>query len=360
MPESGKCWLSLGANLGERKRTLRKALELLARLPETELCEVSSFYETAPWGVKEQPDFINAAACIRTALTPEKLLDAVQSIERELGRVRKTHWGARTIDIDILHIENVRLRSERLTLPHPYWRERAFVLVPLAEIAGDLVIEDRPVREFLAVCRDNGRVFRTEGSPVDFGLRILACVDQKWGLAREGNLLFRFPEDLKRFRSATIGHTVILGRKTFESLPGGKALEHRHHLILSGNQDFMPEKTGASLHVLPDLAALWENLRREEENFVIGGAEVYRQLLPYCQEALVTFVMSDGQADLFLPDLDAREEFFRQDTECFTDAATGISMEFRLYRRNRRNRRFLHGKREWHGNFQKRLGGLPE
>ena len=148
------CYLSLGANLGERGETLREALRQLSQLPETHLTAVSPFYETAPWGKLDQPAFLNAAAAVTTTLMPQQLLHGCQRIERALGRVRHEHWGARTIDIDLLYIAGVSLASPELVLPHPYLTQRAFVLRPLADIASELVIEGRPVREWCRSVED--------------------------------------------------------------------------------------------------------------------------------------------------------------------------------------------------------------
>ena len=325
------CFLSLGANLGDRERTLRKALELIGNLPETELVRISSFYETEPWGVSNQPDFINGAAHIRTGLSPLELLKALQYIEKSLGRVRKEHWGARTIDIDILIIEDVRMESEELKLPHPFLKERSFVLIPLAEIAENLCLDDHTIGEYLGICNDSGLVRKTLGSPMDFDLCLLACVDMNWALGKGGELLFHFPEDMRRFRGETIDNTVILGRRTFEGFPGGKPLERRRHIVLSRNNNFSAAEDEVCF--VSDIYELWEKLHVGERSFVIGGAEVYRELLPYCREAHITFVESDGNGDIFLPDLDKREEFELFFKQPFRDEASGISMEFRKYRR---------------------------
>ena len=97
-------------------------------------------YETPPWGKLDQPPFINGAAAVETVLAPVELLAACQQIEKKLGRVRHEQWGARTIDIDLLYIPGVQLAEAELVLPHPYMLERAFVMVPLAEIAPQLVL----------------------------------------------------------------------------------------------------------------------------------------------------------------------------------------------------------------------------
>jgi len=103
-----------------------------------EISRVSSLYETAPVGVTDQPDFLNAVAAVRTGLGPEETLDALLHIENQMGRVRTQRWGPRVIDLDLLLYGGERVSLPRLTVPHPRLRERAFVLVPLAEIAPEL------------------------------------------------------------------------------------------------------------------------------------------------------------------------------------------------------------------------------
>ena len=134
-----KAYVALGSNIGNREGHLCNAIELLAGLPDTSLVSVSSFYETAPVGYEDQDHFINAAALLETGLSPEGLLTSVLEIENLLGRVRTIHWGPRTIDIDLLLYEDMVIDTERLKVPHPLMHERAFVLVPLAEIAPEAI-----------------------------------------------------------------------------------------------------------------------------------------------------------------------------------------------------------------------------
>ena len=129
-------YLSLGSNLGDREANVRKALDLLA--DRMTLMKVSSLYETAPIGVTDQNDFFNAVALIETDLDPTDLLDAILDIEKIVGRVRNLRWGPRVIDIDILLYDDVEISTLELTIPHPEMMNRAFVLIPLAEIAPDL------------------------------------------------------------------------------------------------------------------------------------------------------------------------------------------------------------------------------
>jgi dihydropteroate synthase len=132
--------LALGGNVGDKVLNLRRALAALAAEPEIELVAVSRFYRTPPWGKTDQDWFLNACALARTSLAPEALLERVKRLEVELGRKPAERWGPRVIDIDLIAYGDVALRTERLTLPHPELFNRAFVLVPLAEIAPDLVI----------------------------------------------------------------------------------------------------------------------------------------------------------------------------------------------------------------------------
>ena len=134
-----RAFIALGGNLGDSRAYLQRALTALAGLPGTRLLAASRFYRTPPWGLREQPAFLNAAAMLETALSPHALLDALLDIEREAGRVRDgQRWGPRTLDLDLLHMDGVILQDDRLTLPHPRIAARAFVLLPLAELAPDL------------------------------------------------------------------------------------------------------------------------------------------------------------------------------------------------------------------------------
>lgn len=128
-------YIALGSNLQQPQRQLQTALAALARLPDTQLIAQSSLYRSAPVGYLNQPDFVNAVAAIRTALTPRALLDALLAIEREHGRVRAFANAPRTLDLDMLLYGERVIGEPGLTVPHPRMQERAFVLVPLAQIA---------------------------------------------------------------------------------------------------------------------------------------------------------------------------------------------------------------------------------
>jgi 2-amino-4-hydroxy-6-hydroxymethyldihydropteridine diphosphokinase len=135
-----RAWIGLGSNLGDRLGYLKTALGMIERIPETALTAVSSFYDTAPVGKVDQPRFLNAVAEVTTELSPLALMRELLAIEDHCGRIRRDMWGPRTLDLDLLIFGDVEVCSDELTVPHPRIAERAFVLMPLAEIAPDLVV----------------------------------------------------------------------------------------------------------------------------------------------------------------------------------------------------------------------------
>lgn len=142
--------LGLGSNIGDKPANIRRALALIESRGLARLTAVSSIYKTPPWGYLEQESFANACALARTMLAPEALLAAVKAIEMEMGRQETVRWGPRLIDIDILFYGNEPLKTDDLVLPHKELFNRAFVLIPLAEIAPDLKLAGRSVAEAAA------------------------------------------------------------------------------------------------------------------------------------------------------------------------------------------------------------------
>jgi 2-amino-4-hydroxy-6-hydroxymethyldihydropteridine diphosphokinase len=145
-----RAYLGIGSNIGDMAAMLDRAVAGLAAVPGIAIVARSADYRTPPWGKTDQPWFLNGAVAIDTVLDPHGLLDACLSVEHDLGRVREERWGPRVIDIDVLAYEGAAVEDARLVLPHRYVRERAFVLVPLAEIAPDLVIGGERVVDALA------------------------------------------------------------------------------------------------------------------------------------------------------------------------------------------------------------------
>lgn len=149
-PPRHAAWIGLGSNLGSPRAHVERALEELDHLPLTRRVAASRLYASAPVGPADQPDFINAVAQLETRLSPLALLDQLQALEHRHGRVRGRRWGPRTLDLDLLLFDDRRVTLPRLTLPHPEMLRRAFVLVPLAELAPSLVLDGRPLARLAA------------------------------------------------------------------------------------------------------------------------------------------------------------------------------------------------------------------
>jgi 2-amino-4-hydroxy-6-hydroxymethyldihydropteridine diphosphokinase len=144
--------IAFGGNVGDVRDTIDRAIARLCDGKAVQLLARSSDYLTPPWGVTDQPPFVNCAISVSTALAPRALLSRVQVVEAYFGRDRskETKWGPRTLDIDLLVYDDVVMTTEELTLPHPRLLERAFVLLPLGDIAPERVIAGRRVKDALA------------------------------------------------------------------------------------------------------------------------------------------------------------------------------------------------------------------
>lgn len=148
-----RIYLSLGSNLGDREGNIKAALKRLDVIMG-KAAAVSSVYETEPWGFEDQPRFLNLCAAYDSDISPEALIDAIRKIEEALGRQRTVIWGPRTIDVDVLMVDDLKINTGNLTVPHPRMWERAFVMVPLAEIAPCLKAPDGMSAALKAVLLD--------------------------------------------------------------------------------------------------------------------------------------------------------------------------------------------------------------
>jgi 2-amino-4-hydroxy-6-hydroxymethyldihydropteridine diphosphokinase len=157
-----RAFVGLGSNLGEREHLVRSAAEALDLIPETKLVRISSLYDTKPVGDLEQPDYLNAVAMVLTELGPSRLLWNLHLIENKLGRRRRVRWEPRPIDLDLIFYGDSVLNEPGLKVPHPEAHKRAFVLVPMSELAPDFVhpVLGKPIEELLRSVRPRGAVRR--------------------------------------------------------------------------------------------------------------------------------------------------------------------------------------------------------
>ena len=130
-------FLGLGSNVGNKKQNLEKAIKKMGE--KISMISVSKFYETEPWGYKDQDKFLNVAVSGKTKLTPMQLLNFVEQIEKEIGRIKRFKWGPREIDVDILFYDDFIYKNKFITIPHPFIQEREFVLKPLMDLDPNFV-----------------------------------------------------------------------------------------------------------------------------------------------------------------------------------------------------------------------------
>lgn len=161
LPSSNTALIGLGGNLGDPLNAMRVALAAFDRHAHCHVLRTSSVWRTPPWGLTDQPDFLNACAAISTSLNPSAFLELCLSIEQYLKRVRDIRWGPRSIDLDILFFGTEIIDEPGLVVPHPRIGDRAFVLVPLAEIAGETHYHDKSIYE-LAVLSDRTNMSAVE------------------------------------------------------------------------------------------------------------------------------------------------------------------------------------------------------
>jgi len=144
-----RVFLSIGSNMGDKRAYLDQAVERLGQHDQIQVQAQSSYYETDPVGYTEQDLFLNIGLELDTMLKPEDLLSVCQAIELDLHRERLIRWGPRTVDIDIIFYDDLSMSTEDLILPHPRALERGFVMWPIYEIAGDLIVQGRPIKELI-------------------------------------------------------------------------------------------------------------------------------------------------------------------------------------------------------------------
>lgn len=157
-----KAYLLLGSNEGDRLLWLSKGVSLLKN--RSTLLATSAIYSTAAWGVEDQPDFLNMAICIETTLTPQQLLEDILNIEKQLGRQRTVKWGQRILDIDILFYNDDIVDEPTLSIPHPFIQYRRFALVPMNDIAPDLLHPklNKTITQLLVDCEDKLQAEKTQ------------------------------------------------------------------------------------------------------------------------------------------------------------------------------------------------------
>ncbi len=149
MAEIATAYIGLGGNIGDVLSNMRNALRALDDHHDISVVQISNVYKTPPWGIEDQDWFLNACAKVETTLSGQELLKQCLNAEMELKRVRDVRWGPRTIDLDVLVYADISINEEDLQVPHPRMHERGFVLLPMADIAPNLVVKGKTIKQWL-------------------------------------------------------------------------------------------------------------------------------------------------------------------------------------------------------------------
>lgn len=156
MAKSVTAYIGIGGNVGDVFASMKSALNLLNDHPQISVNKISKIYKTPPWGIEDQDWFLNACASVETTLTAQELLKICLEVELALKRVREIRWGPRTIDLDVLVFGKEKIKQDNLQVPHPRMHERAFVLMPMADIAPDLVLNGKTISQWLEAIDTTG------------------------------------------------------------------------------------------------------------------------------------------------------------------------------------------------------------
>ncbi|MFP4166733.1 MAG: 2-amino-4-hydroxy-6-hydroxymethyldihydropteridine diphosphokinase [Opitutales bacterium] len=297
-----KAYLALGSNLGERFEQLRDALRFLEEEGAGLLVQTSPVYENRAVGMGEGAGlFLNAVAEVRTPLPAEELLQACLRVEDRLGRTRSGGWAPRTIDIDILAYGDSELQTGRLELPHPRIEERDFVVRPLLDIAPELRVRGRAVRE-LAKALEMSGVRRLEARlSANPGVNcIVACAANRV-IGRKGVLPWSAPEDWDIFLKKTLGGTLVMGRASFFEMTREPTWAQDRRFVVLTHQRERVESMGAAVvdSVAAGVAAARETGRPV---WICGGEAVYREALPLTERLHLTQIDACVAGDTYFPE----------------------------------------------------------
>lgn len=325
-----RAYIGLGSNMGDRVAQLKEAVRRLELTHTGVITQCSPIYKNRAIGIEAGSDFCNAVIELYTPLSPQALLEACQTIERVMGRVRGAVWMNRTIDLDILDYEDTRMADSQLKLPHPGILERDFVLKPLATIAPELIIEGQSLSAAVA------EMDCSELEPMPERLWPLKQINQivAWAdrrvIGKAGQLPWAIPEDWSIFLRKTRGGVLIMGRLSFEEMvKESEWANNRSYVVISQQKQF---DSGASV----ETAASFEeglNLARAHNKpiWICGGTAIYAASLPYAETLHLTRIDAAFEGDTFFPEC---ETFFTNCLSKIDSNSDNIDYSFELWEKN--------------------------
>lgn len=322
-------FIGLGSNLGDRMQNIRSALRLLEAGGAVIVRQVSPAYENRAIGMGEAADFINVVAELATELSPMQLLHRCLAIESQLGRVRSDAWIPRIIDLDVLIYDDHVQQTEALTVPHPRICERDFVLVPLADIAGDRCLHARPISVHLQQLATIELRLYKEPVLESLRLRMIAAVSTNRVIGKDGELPWAIAEDWALFLAKTRRGCLIMGRKSFlEMVKEPDWREQRVYVVITSQ----PQALEAySVVTAPDpQSALDRAVETGAPIWVCGGERIYEAYLPLADELHLSCIRAELEGDTYFPDW---SDQFPRETASATASDANFSFSFKKFER---------------------------
>ena len=294
-------FIGLGSNLGNRIQHIRSALRLLEQGGAIIVRQISPAYENRAIGMPGAADFINVVAELATELNPLDLLHRCLAVESQLGRIRSDAWIPRTIDLDILIYDDFVQQTEVLTVPHPRICERDFVLVPLADIAGERLLSGKRISQHLKQLATIELRLYPESVLDSQCLRMIAAVSTNLVIGKDGQLPWSIAEDWALFMAKTRGGCLIMGRKSFLEMVKEPDWHLQRDYVVITRQ---PQAVSAySVMTAPDPpSALVCAVKTGAPIWVCGGERIYEAYLSLADELHLSCIHAEVGGDTYFPD----------------------------------------------------------
>lgn len=294
-------YLALGSNLGDRLANLRRALRLLEQKEDVLVLQAGRIYENRAIGMGEADPFYNTVVEVKTALDPQALLARCLEVEDVLGRVRTGVWVPRTLDLDVLLYDSLQIETPVLTLPHPSMLERDFVMLPLADVAPDKMLEGSSAAARAKTLSSDELSCLEERIWTEPQVRLIAAVAENGVIGKDGQLPWSIPEDWELFLKKTKGGTLVMGRKSFLEMVKEPTWEERRRYCVVTSQ---PEKV--SDYAVPTAGSLQEALTLAKGSsrpiWICGGSAIYEEALGCSDQLHLTRVNGVIPGDTYFPE----------------------------------------------------------
>lgn len=320
-------YIAVGSNLGDRLAQMRHALKLMEADGAVMVLQAGRVYENRAIGMGDAAAFLNTVIEVKTNLSARALLERCLKVEDSLGRERSGVWASRTIDLDLLLYGDARFSSETLTVPHPRMQDRDFVMLPLSDVAPNLVLGLATVAELAQGLQSDVIYPLEERIWTAPQIRIIAALAENGVIGVDGHLPWSIPEDWELFLKKTRGGTLIMGRQSFlEMMKEPSWSDAREYIVLSSH----PEQLNiAGITVVSNLdAAMALAQQTLRPIWICGGASVYALALKLADQLHLTRIQGSFEGDTYFPKW---QHLFKQKIASLASSDAGLSYQFEVY-----------------------------